>query len=193
MRVELRQSEKDSKLSAEQASRLSDLMGIVEVTLGAEMDTRSAYVITPKRLDIKKLDSDVGNLFAPNVYGSLPAVARYDFTEASKCILFERPTAAAFHLLRGTEDVLRQFYLHLAKHKRIKQKEWGPLVGDLRNRAKCKPHIPLLDRLDHIRHNYRNPTQHPERKYDINEVQDLWSLCVEVVNQMIGIMNKAQA
>ena len=44
--------------------------------------------------------------------------------------------------------------------------------------------IVLLNNLDNIRQSFRNPTQHPEKIYDIQEVQDLWSLCVDVVNRM---------
>src|SRR5258706_16076864 len=105
----------------------------------------------------------------------MPPIAKYDVEEAGKCIAFERPTAAAFHLLRGTESVLKDFYCTMIKQKRC-QLMWGPMVADLRKRPKTKKNIVLLDNLDNIRRSFRNPTQHPEKIYDIQEVQDLWGL-----------------
>jgi hypothetical protein len=43
----------------------------------------------------------------------------------------------------------------------------------------------LLNQLDYIRAQFRNPTQHPDKIYDIQEVQDLWGLCVDVINRMV--------
>jgi hypothetical protein len=43
----------------------------------------------------------------------------------------------------------------------------------------------ILQNLDHIRVNFRNPTQHPDKIYDIQEVQDLFGLCVDAANRMM--------
>lgn len=113
--------------------------------------------------------------------------AQYDFSEAGKCIAFERPTAAAFHLLRGTESELRELYCYFVKKNRIKPMLWGPMVQALLSHRRAKMNEALLKNLDNIRSSFRNPTQHPEKIYDIQEVQDLWGLCVEVVNKMSKI------
>jgi hypothetical protein len=117
----------------------------------------------------------------------LPTIARFDLDEAGKCIAFERPTAAAFHLLRATERVLVAFYEALARHKRA-PRMWGPMVTDLRKRKAAAQHEVLLNNLDNIRRSFRNPTQHPELTYDIHEVQDLWGLCIEAINRMVKVL-----
>ena len=66
---------------------------------------------------------------------------------------------------------------------------WFAMVEELRKKRKTKAHVPLYDHLDHIRVNFRNPTQHPDKTYDIDEVQDLWSLGVDVVNRMAGALS----
>ena len=65
---------------------------------------------------------------------------------------------------------------------------WGPMVADMRGRTRTRAKTTLLNNLDSIRISYRNPTQHPEKRYDIEEVQDLWPLCVEVIGRMIKDM-----
>ncbi|MBI5022232.1 MAG: hypothetical protein HZB59_12415 [Ignavibacteriales bacterium] len=42
----------------------------------------------------------------------------------------------------------------------------------------------LLSNLDDIRITFRNPTQHPEKVYDIDEVQDLLGRCIDVVSRI---------
>lgn len=184
-------TDKDAELSADQSSKLSELMTDIRKTLEAELLGHEAFIVTPKILDTKKLLDNVDSLLAPNIFSALPELTQYDLIEAGKCIAFERPTAAAFHLLRGTEAVLRLFYCTLVCRKRVSPLLWGNMVNDLRNRQKTKKHGTLYNNLDSIRLSYRNPTQHPEKIYDIHEVQDLWPLCVEVINRMIRILKAA--
>lgn len=173
----------DAKLTADEARTLRTAATEVRNTLEAEIKGLEAYIVTPKRLDVKRLIDDPGSLLAPKVFWKLPSIAQYDLSEAAKCIAFERSTAAAFHILRATEGVLRDFYTTLARQKRV-DRMWGPMVSDLKKRPKAMKHQVLLAHLDNIRLSFRNPTQHPEATYDIHEVQDLWGLCVDAINRM---------
>ncbi len=173
----------DHALTSDEAERLRDAMRQVRHTLEAELLGFDAYILTPKRLDVERLTGKVEDLLAPGIFDGLPELARYDLTEAGKCIAFERPTAAAFHLLRCTEEMVKRLYFHLVKRDR-KQLMWGPMIADLRTRPRAKQHKDLLNHLDHIRTSFRNPTQHPEKRYDIQEAQDLWSLCVDSISRI---------
>jgi len=186
LRDELAKSDSDHKITSGEASKLSKIMDDVRNTLFAEAGGNVAFIVTDKRIDVNKLLSDVSALIAPGVFYSLPDVAQYDFIEAGKCIAFELPTAAAFHLLRGTEGVLRHFYCSIVRRSRVGLL-WGPMVEHLRRR-KTSPPAPLLDNLDNIRRSFRNPTQHPDKIYDIQEVQDLFGLCIDAINRMITLL-----
>lgn len=186
VRDKLAKSEPDYKLTSDEASSLSTIIIDLEKTLLAEARGNVAFIVTDKRIDVNKLLYNVPSLMAPNVFDSLPDIARYDFIEAGKCIAFEVPTAAAFHLLRGTEAVLRHFYCSIVKRGRV-EILWGPMVEHLRKRKTPVPG-PLLDNLDNIRRSFRNPTQHPDKIYDIQEVQDLFGLCIDVVNRMSALL-----
>lgn len=187
---ELKELPQDATLSSDNLERLRAIIKYLEKVIGAEIQGLEAYTLTPKTLDINKLTNNVEALFAPNTFSNLPEIARYDFMEAGKCIAFERSTAAAFHILRGTEEVLKHFYCSQIRQKRIRTFMWGPMVTDLRSRPKTAKHTTLYNNLDNIRVSFRNPTAHPEKIYDIYEVQDLWSLCVEATNRMIRILNE---
>jgi len=184
VRQELSALPQDARLTPEQAKRLARVMLDLQRTLQAEALGNVAYVVTDKRLDVRKLLGRSSELFAPEVFRQLPPVARYDFTEAGFCVAFERPTAAAFHLLRATEDVLRSYYCAIVRRDRIDPLLWGPMTEVLAKRRNPPP-AELLRNLDNIRLSFRNPTQHPDKIYDIQEAQDLFSLCVDVVNRMV--------
>ncbi|MBA7490300.1 hypothetical protein ES702_00837 [subsurface metagenome] len=185
-RDKLAKSDSDHKLTDDEASKLTDIMYDVRNTLSAEADGNVAFIVTDKRIDVNKLLSDVPALMAPSVFNSLPEIAQYDFIEAGKCIAFELPTSAAFHMLRGTEAVLRHYYCSIVRRNRA-ELLWGPMVESLRRR-RIPPPAPLLDNLDNIRRSFRNPTQHPDKIYDIQEVQDLFGLCVDVINRMVALL-----
>lgn len=170
-------------LTSQEAKDLSTIMTDLRKTLDAELEGNIAYIVTDKRIDVQKLLSGVGSLMSPGVFDSLPEVAKHDFSEAGKCIAFERPTAAAFHVLRGTESVLRHYYKMIVRRNRS-ELLWGPMVASLKTR-RSRISTALLSQLDYIRLEFRNPTQHPEKIYDIQEAQDIFGLCVEVVARMV--------
>ncbi len=183
-RDDLLATDSDHELTQEEANQLQDTMGEVRNTLMAEAAGNIAFIVTDKRIDVNKLISDMPALMAPEVFDALPEIAQYDFQEAGKCIAFERPTAGAFHILRGTEAVLKQFYCSIVKRSRG-ELMWGHMLKSLQQRKSKPPPDALLRNLDNIRVLFRNPTQHPEKIYDIQEVQDLFNLCIDVVNRMV--------
>lgn len=186
---ELKKMGKRHKLSAREASRLRNLIAGIHLTLLAEATVRQAFVVTDKRINTEKLYFSVEMLMSPGVFILLPEVAKYDFEECGRCIVFERPTAAAFHILRGTEAVLRMFYLSIVKRNRLSRLMWHDMLVALRKRRNPPP-SELLDNLDNIRKSFRNPTQHPDKIYDIEEVQDLFGLCIDVVNRMVAYLKR---
>ncbi|WKD23969.1 hypothetical protein NDQ71_02400 [Pseudoalteromonas sp. KG3] len=176
-------------LSNNLAHELAQIMNQIRFTLDAEIQGLEAFIITPKRYDVDKLLNDINGLFAPEMFAKFHDIAKVDFIEAGKCIAFERATAAAFHILRATEANLRFYYESMVKQNRIKSRMWGPIVQDLRVKGKTKNYIALNNHLDNIRVSFRNPTQHPEALYDIHEVQDLLSVCIDVNNRMFKVIN----
>jgi hypothetical protein len=173
----------NQQLSVEHTIELNTQIGRLRETVEAELRATHAYTLTAKRIDVSRLVADPGSLFAPGVFEKLPEIARYDIGEAGRCIAFELPTAAAFHLMRATEAVLRTFYASLIRRKR-RARMWAEIIADIRAKRVGQKHTVLLNHLDHIRQAFRNPTQHPDARYNIHEVQDLWNVIVEVINRM---------
>jgi hypothetical protein len=182
---ELEKTPANATLTAAQAERLMRIMDKLRSTLDAEAQIQVAYVLTEKRFDVGKLVVDPESFLAKATFDKLPRLAQFDLKEAGKCIAFELPTAAAFHLLRATEDTLRSYQKVFVKREKSDKVTWGDLLQSLRTKKrKPKPDEILLNHLDHIRKNFRNPTDHPEMVHDLDGVQDLFSIVLDVLNRM---------
>ncbi len=188
LQEKLSKKNQDAALSSSEAEELREAVKAIRSTFSAETKGIYSYVVTEKRLDVEKLIHDTKALFAPGVFDQLSDIAQSDFKEAGRCIAFECPTAAAFHLLRGIEGILRQYYIVFIGPTSA-DITWGHITTTLRKKRDKRIDHHTLRHLDHIRSAFRNPTQHPEKTYDIQEIQDLFPLVVDVTNRMISEMN----
>lgn len=184
LKEKLRVKAKDARLASDEAAELRRIATEIRKTFEAETKGFFVYVVTDKRIDVNKLLKNIGQLFKPAAFDSLPEFARYDFKEAGLCIAYERPTAAAFHILRATEDVLRIYYKRFIRPVKLGL-TWGQIIHELKNKKSGKkPDAVLINNLENICNSFRNPTQHPDKIYDIQEAQDLFLLCIDVINRM---------
>lgn len=175
-------------IDEDQARKIRSLSTVLRSTIDAESRGIIAYAISEKRYDSGRMISDPWSLFKDEAKDYLSDIAIYDIEEAAKCIVFERPTASAFHLMRAAESTLKDMYCSAVKRERVALM-WGPMTSHLRKRN-TKIDVALVDHLDNIRRNFRNPTQHPEKIYDLTEVQDLFGVCIDVINRMIPYLSK---
>lgn len=174
-------------LSDADSSEIRSCLQDMERAVLAEAQQREVYEAASTRHQTADLMTNVGRLFAADAFAKFAPLSQRDISEAARCLVAGRATASAFHVLRSTENELRALYGRFVKRNRIPEPRlWGPLVADLRKRRKHPPES-LLDRLDHIRKSFRNPTQHPEAEYNMDDAQDLFALCTEVLNKMVRL------
>lgn len=173
-----------TRFSKAEAAELRNIIVSLEKTFWAEVAGIHSFFTTDKKILIDKLTSDCEMLFPEGIFGELSEIAKYDVKEAGMCIAFERSTAAAFHILRATEDILRMLYCCCVKRGRVKVLTWGNITKDLEKKRK-KPSNGIMKNLDYIRSNFRNPTIHPEVRHDIEEAQSLFILSIDVISKMI--------
>lgn len=189
IRTELDSLPTEAKLTKELIRKVKDAVTKLDATLDAELQLRDAYIITPKRYDVERLMDRPSELLAKDVFRRLSDKAKRDFSLGCQCIAFTQPTSAAFHFLRATEEMLRELYCSLVpKKNRPVVLLWAPMVEAMRAKRGKKPKGELLDHLDLIRRNYRNPTQHPELFYDLDGAQDLLSNCASALNMICAVL-----
>lgn len=165
-------------------SKIKDQFSSLEKVVFAEAITKRIYILPARRFNAEYLLNDPSKLLKNGAFEKFESIAKSDFTSSCRCILFGESTAAAFHILRATESVLKSYYYHHRKQNRLDKPMWGNMVDQLRAKSRNKPPESLLASLDLIRKAYRNPTQHPEAIYDIDSAQDLFGVCLDVIGKM---------
>jgi hypothetical protein len=154
-----------------------------ETVLRAELQAMDTYFVSPFGTHNTSVLLSQGRLEIPkSLHDALPEETLADFDQAGKCLLFGTSTAAAFHLLRATDAVIRSYYrIVTGIEPAVTFRNWGAYIKRLRE---CKAEPKIIDFLDHIRENYRNPILHPDVNVTTEEAQVLFGVCVSSIVQM---------
>lgn len=156
----------------------------IEAVLDAELKLKTAYVLTKKRYSIETLLKTPKELLGAGVYDKLSGTAKKDFNLACILIALDQPTGAAFHLMRTLEEQVKTLYFAFKKTKRLDIPLWGPMTDQLKKKKAPRPTDKLLTHLDGMRVHFRNPTQHPELFYTLDDAQDLLNQTITAVNMI---------
>lgn len=147
IKAELAESD-PTELLGTRAQDIVEKISILEEIIYAESRTKSIYIMPERRYNTTWLLEEPVKLFRDGVFQKLPDLAQFDIGSAGRCVLFGEGTAAAFHLLRATEDVLRAYYSLHIRRNRLRNPMWGPMVTALRSKStRNKPPANVLDTL----------------------------------------------
>lgn len=129
----------------------------------------------------KLIDKAHRNLPAETVE-RLSAEVLGDIDEAGRCLGFDRPTAAGFHILRAVEPLIVQYYNKLTNNAvPIRSRNWGNYARQLRTH---QGDIKIVGMIDHIREFYRNPIMHPEETLTSDQALSLFHTCLSAIVQL---------
>ena len=173
---------KEATVSESISKRITDEVRKIEPALDAELHLSEVYVLTKKRYPLQTLLQNTQELLGTDVFSKLSDTAKKDFNFACKLIALDQPTAAAFHLMRALEQQVKMLYFEFKKTKRLEKLMWGPVIAQLRQKRAPKPTEKLLSHLDGMRVHFRNPTQHPDIFYSLDEAQDLLNETITALN-----------
>lgn len=177
-----KQTEDEPAIEYWAVSEIRDAAKEFETVLRTECQIMDTYFVSKKGTHSTKDLVENAHYQVPEPSRSkLPDQTKADFDQAGKCIAFDVPTAAAFHLLRGTEAVIRKYYDLIVpgpKKAPLKMRNWGTYIK-LLNSHGADANITLL--LTHLKDVYRNPVLHPEENYSDERAQVLLGVCISAV------------
>jgi hypothetical protein len=139
-----------------------------EHVLNATLQMSSMYYVSPKGGYNTQYLTDMGELIFPKELGVKVPNAVADIKQAARCIAFELPTAAGFHLHRANESVLRVYWDNVTDGKeRPEEGNMGIYLGELNKLNKGKKSV--REHLKSIKDFHRNPLMHPEQSLETVE------------------------
>jgi hypothetical protein len=158
-----------------------------ETVLSAELSNSDTYWIPPKGTHkTSSLLLSAREELPTSVLKIIPDEAAVELDEAGKCLLFDVPTAAGFHLFRATEAVIRQYYEFVVGTTPAKKlRNWGAYIKWLKEKG-ADPKITGF--LEHLKIQYRNPVFHPEVLLTPDDAQILFGVCISAIVMMANAM-----
>lgn len=163
---------------------LKELFPKVEAVLTAELQGSAIYYASPKGGYDPIALTDAGEITFPPRLGELVPAAVADIRSATRCIAFDLPTAAAFHLHRANEAVVRAYFDHVAgSHHRPSSNNMGEYLNVLTSLKKGDQKV--ISVLKAIKDLHRNPIMHPDQS--IGSIDEALSL-LAAVRVAIGYM-----
>jgi HEPN domain-containing protein len=169
----------------------SRLIDHITRNLSRELKSRSLFSLS---VDEYALFSPPDYLFGDAMNTAFPK-ARYDISEAGKCLSMGRSTASVFHCMRVVEAVLQAVYQCLGMQLPT-NRNWGILLRALDDEITSRKQAwtefdyfkSLYARFDAIKDAWRNATMHVENIYTESEARDIFSnvkfLCQKVADRM---------
>ena len=147
------------------------------------------FTVTPIALyDTRRLLLHPELKFTDRVRAVLPTHFIADLKEATRCLLFDIPTACAFHICRATESLILEYYESLSGHKWVgARRDWNEYIQQLTKEG-APEHI--TTRLHEIRKFDRNAYVHPDKDVTIEEAPVLFELCAGVDYRMADEISK---
>ena len=167
-------------------SNMKAALSVFETNLASEFALMDTYLVASKGgYNTSELIENGGALFQPQLINKVPGAIR-DLKQATRCIAFELPTAAGFHLHRAHESVLHAYFdavRGLVDHPKDGNRNMGNYIklldshdlGDKRVRAALRDLTDL----------HRNPLIHPD--HDLDNVEAAIDL-LGAIRASIGAM-----
>ena len=140
-------------------------------------------------LSVDKLLKGASNGYPSKTKDHLTSLCLTEIDEAGRCLVFDRGTAAGFHLLRSVELAIRQYLTAIPSFTMppLNRQNWGEYLKLLKENGAGKD---VTDHLYNIKDNYRNPLMHPEDTLGVDEAVSLFGVAQSMNEMLIADMKK---
>jgi hypothetical protein len=183
----------EKTLGVVDALNITNSLQEFETVFAAEYARKDTFYVSKKGIySTSELIEQAENMFPPEIQARIPT-AMPEIKEAGRCLAFQLPTAAAFHLFRAVEAVSRRYVQVVRGTAPTGRQELG--IGNhvriLRTNGGADERV--INALDQFRRLHRNPNSHPEELLTMSEVLFALGIVQSVILGMVADMEtKAQ-
>lgn len=177
-------SSSNTLIKTEDARKLITAAVLFEQKLSHELDHLDVYFIPPKgtHSTLALIEKAETNLPA-DVVSRLSPRSLYDIQQAGRCLAFDAPTAAGFHIVRAVESQIIRYLSKVlgAPLNFGKNRNWGAYIKALRDN---NADVGVTNYLQHMKDTYRNPIIHPEEVLTPDEAFSLFNASLSAIVQL---------
>lgn len=184
------QNNSNHLVTQEEVTALIGVTDLFERDFEREHRNLCVFMVTPKGLyDTRLLIEKGEEKFLDSTRSVFNPQVIYDLQQSGKCLAFEIPTAMAFHVMRATESLIKDYYAALVgKAWPYAQRDWGKYLTELEKIPDVNKVI--TSRLGEIKNLNRNPLIHPEEIVPLAEAPIIYDLCNGVIYYMAEEIRK---
>ena len=119
----------------------------------------------------------------------LSQLCKDEIDEGGRCLAYERATASGFHILRSVEVAIRQYLEKIPGFTMppLNRQNWGEYIKLLKDNSAAKV---IVDALQNIKDNYRNPLMHPEDTLQLDEAIGLFCVCQGMTESLVADLKR---
>ncbi len=181
----------EDRVDAHEMALLYSLVEKFEHALAAELSHAPTYMASKRGIySTYDLIENAYQCFSPSMREALPEASLTEFNLAGRALAFGLGTAAAVHLLRAIELVLKRYFemfsgTSVAKTERsysIYLKKLAMLSDDENNER--RPDKRLLQMLAQIKEHYRTPLINPDSVITVEQATSLFALATAAITLM---------
>ena len=177
----------EKPMESSEVFRISSGYVQYKVALLAELGVAPSFFVSSKAPYDTMMLLDEGETILPAELASKAPEAIFDTREAAKCLAYEAPTAAGFHIMRAAESVVRRYYANVSNGK--SPPKVRNLMVYIRTMESAKiGDQKILSALTQISNLHRNPLMHPEDVLTVGEAMALVGIVRSAVSAMLSVL-----
>lgn len=175
----------DDALDAMDVFNITSSLSKFETVLQAEFGVGNFYLVGRKGgYEISVLVESGMDIFPSDLATKVPE-AVLDLKKATRCIAFELETAAAFHLHRAMEAVVRKYWdVTTSGQPHPKNRSIGSYIAEMEKISAGDAR--LLSALRDLKDFHRNPILHPDQS--LETIEEAIALLNGIYNVMVYIL-----
>lgn len=171
--------------------RITDAYNNFQSVLFAELRKKHIYLVPDRYMysTDSLLSGSEKNLYEDYILAKLPESTKTNLIAFGKCFALNLPSAASYHVLRGTESLIYDYLkLYNANVKAVeKARDWGAYAR-LLGATTADPRV--VGKIDEIRKLHRNPVIHPRITVTMVHANLLFSSCYGLIPAILADMEK---
>lgn len=175
-----------------EATNLREQVQEFETLLEDEVNRLPIFCLEDEKIgnfSVSKLLKGASNGVAERTKAHLTKRCIEEVDEAGKCLVFERSTAAGFHMLRSVELSIIQYLQAIPGFTMppLNRQSWGEYLTLLKDHGAARE---VTDHLYNIKDNYRNPLMHPQDSLELDDAVSLFGVVQSMNEMLIADMKK---
>ncbi len=181
----------EDRIDAYEMSLIHSLVEKFEQALAAELNRAPTYLAGKRGIySTYDLAENAEAIFSDKLRGVIPAAAQNEFNTAGRALVFGLGTAAAVHMLRAIEMVLKLYYEAYAGAPAAKgERNYAMYVKKLAAMAddeekSARPDMRVIQMLAQIKSHYRNPLITPDAVTSVDEATQLFGMASALMSMM---------